>query len=81
MVNAQRASVLKGEYSSAAVLGLMKHMSFVVGMRLHFLIFAGIQKVPFVPLPYATKVAGLLGPGDAHASHHRSQCRQTLRVS
>ena len=60
MVNAQRASVLKGEYSSAAVLGLIKHMSFVVGMRLHFLIFAGIQKVPFVPLPYATKVAGLL---------------------
>ena len=60
MVNAQRASVLKGEYSSAAVLGLMKHMSFVVGMRLHFLIFAGIQKVPFVPLPYATKVVGLL---------------------
>jgi polysaccharide pyruvyl transferase CsaB len=60
MVNAQRASVLKGEYSSAAVLGLMKHMSFAVGMRLHFLIFAGIQKIPFVPLPYATKVAGLL---------------------
>ena len=60
MVNAQRASVLKGEYSSAAVLGLIKHMSFVVGMRLHFLIFAGIQKVPFVPLPYATKVVGIL---------------------
>jgi len=60
MVNAQRASVLKGEYTSAAVLGLMKHMSFVVGMRLHFLIFAGIQKIPFVPLPYASKVAGLL---------------------
>ncbi len=60
MANAQRASVLKGEYSSAAVLGLMKHMSFAVGMRLHFLIFAGIQKIPFVPLPYATKVAGLL---------------------
>jgi polysaccharide pyruvyl transferase CsaB len=60
MANAQRASVLKGEYSSGAVLGLMKHMSFAVGMRLHFLIFAGIQKIPFVPLPYATKVAGLL---------------------
>ena len=60
MANAQRASVLKGEYSSAAVLGLMKHMSFAVGMRLHFLIFAGIQKIPFVPHPYATKVAGLL---------------------
>ncbi len=60
MVNAQRASVLKGEYSSTAVLGLMKHMSFAVGMRLHFLIFAAIQKIPFVPLPYASKVAGLL---------------------
>ena len=60
MANAQRASVLKGEYSSGEVLGLMKHMSFAVGMRLHFLIFAGIQGVPFVPLPYATKVSGLL---------------------
>jgi polysaccharide pyruvyl transferase CsaB len=60
MANAQRASVLKGEYSSGEVLGLMKHMSFAVGMRLHFLIFAGIQGVPFMPLPYATKVSGFL---------------------
>jgi len=52
--------VLKGEYSSGEVLGLVKHMSFAVGMRLHFLIFAGIQKVPFVSLPYATKVSGFL---------------------
>lgn len=60
MANAQRASVLKGEYTSAQILGLMGHMSFAVGMRLHFLIFAGIQKVPFVPLPYASKVSGFL---------------------
>jgi polysaccharide pyruvyl transferase WcaK-like protein len=38
----------------------MKHMAFAVGMRLHFLIFAGIQRVPFIPLPYATKVSGFL---------------------
>lgn len=60
MANAQRASVLKGEYTSAQVLGLVQHMSFAVGMRLHFLIFAGIQHVPFVPLPYASKVTGFL---------------------
>lgn len=60
MANAQRASVLKGQYTSGEVLGLVKHLSFAVGMRLHFLIFAGIQNVPFVPLPYAAKVSGFL---------------------
>ncbi|PIQ83455.1 MAG: polysaccharide pyruvyl transferase [Candidatus Omnitrophica bacterium CG11_big_fil_rev_8_21_14_0_20_63_9] len=64
MANAQRASVLKGEYSSAQVLGLVGHMAFTVGMRLHFLIFSGIQKVPFVPLPYASKVSGFLADLD-----------------
>jgi polysaccharide pyruvyl transferase CsaB len=60
MANAKRSGVLKGEYSPGEVLGLMKHMSFAVGMRLHFLIFAGIQRIPFVALPYATKVSGYL---------------------
>jgi polysaccharide pyruvyl transferase WcaK-like protein len=60
MANTKRANVLKGEYGPDEVLGLMKHMSFAVGMRLHFLIFAGIQKIPFVPLPYASKVSGFL---------------------
>lgn len=64
MANVQRAGVLKGEYTSAQILGLIGHMSFVVGMRLHLLIFAGIQRVPFVPLPYASKVSGLLADLD-----------------
>jgi polysaccharide pyruvyl transferase CsaB len=60
MSRVQRANVLKGNYTSPQILGLMKHMDFAVGMRLHFLIFAGLQHIPFIPLPYASKVKGLL---------------------
>ena len=60
MLRAPRADVLKGKYTSGQILSLMKHFEFVVGMRLHFLIFAALAGVPFVALPYAPKVQGLL---------------------
>lgn len=60
MLNPQHASVLKGGYSSSQILGLVEHMAFAVGMRLHFLIFASIKKIPFLSLPYASKIKGLL---------------------
>ena len=60
MLRPQRAHVLKGEYSAGQILSLMKYCDFAVGMRLHFLIFAALQKVPFVALPYSAKVSGLL---------------------
>jgi polysaccharide pyruvyl transferase CsaB len=60
MLRAPRATVLKGEYSSAQLLALMSRFSFAVGMRLHFLIFAALRGVPFVALPYSGKVAGFL---------------------
>src|SRR3989338_337282 len=60
MASADRARVLKGDYPAGQLLGLVEHMVFAVGMRLHFLLFAAIHHVPFVPLPYASKVTGLL---------------------
>ena len=60
MLRAQNATVLKGEYTSGQLLSLMGRFSFAVGMRLHFLVFAALQGVPFVALPYAGKVSGFL---------------------
>lgn len=60
MLNAGKANVLKGEYTSSQLVGLMKHMTFCVGMRVHFLIFASLQFIPFISLPYASKVKGFL---------------------
>ena len=66
MAQAQRANVLKGDYRSGQILSLMSRFEFAVGMRLHFLIFAALQNVPFVALPYAGKVSGFLE--DLHLS-------------
>jgi polysaccharide pyruvyl transferase CsaB len=57
MTAPDRARVLHGAYGPREVLGLMHHMDMAVGMRLHFLIFAALSEVPFLPLPYAGKVA------------------------
>lgn len=60
MSHAQRATVLKRDYNPGQILSLLRHFQFAVGMRLHFLIFSALAQVPFVGLPYATKVAGFL---------------------
>ena len=60
MQNADRVEVLRRRYSPGQILALMDRFEFVVGMRLHFLIFATLRGTPFAPLPYAAKVTGLL---------------------
>ena len=57
---AERAEILKRRYSSRQILDLMGRFDFAVGMRLHFLIFAALRGTPFSPLPYASKVSGLV---------------------
>ncbi|MFJ2031986.1 polysaccharide pyruvyl transferase family protein [Streptosporangium sp. NPDC087985] len=56
---ADRCRVLHGDYRPRQILGLVRHLDLVVGMRLHFLIFAALQGVPLLPLPYAGKVFDL----------------------
>jgi polysaccharide pyruvyl transferase CsaB len=56
----ERAEILRRRYSSRQILDLMGRFDFAVGMRLHFLIFASLRGTPFAPLPYASKVSGLL---------------------
>ena len=60
MLRPQKASILKGDYTSGQVLNFVGKLDFALGMRLHFLIFSALQEVPFVALPYASKIVGLL---------------------
>jgi len=64
MLRPQRAWVLKERYTPGQMLQLMKHFELAVGMRLHFLIFAALQGVPFVALSYSPKVEALLNDFD-----------------
>lgn len=60
MRGVHRAWVLRGEYTVGQLVSLIGLFELAVGMRLHFLILAALQGVPFVPLPYAPKVVGFV---------------------
>lgn len=60
MGNAEQATVLKGGYRPSQILGLVSRFELAVGMRLHFLIFCALARVPFLPLPYAGKVSSMI---------------------
>lgn len=52
----ETARILNRRYTPGQIAGLMHHLDFAVGMRLHFLILAACAGVPVLPLPYAGKV-------------------------
>ena len=56
----KEAYVLKGEYDPEELLGIIGEMKFLVGMRLHALIFAGIMGVPMLGLEYDPKIPAFL---------------------
>jgi polysaccharide pyruvyl transferase CsaB len=60
MHHAQCATVLKREYTPGQLLTLLGRFEFAIGMRLHFLILSALAGIPFVALPYASKVSGFL---------------------
>jgi polysaccharide pyruvyl transferase CsaB len=60
MQYAEKATVLKGEYTPSQMLRLIGYFQFNIGMRLHFMIFSALKGVPFFAMPYASKVEGFL---------------------
>jgi polysaccharide pyruvyl transferase CsaB len=66
MRNAQRATVLKGDYTPGQIVSLLQHFQMTVGMRLHFLILSALAGVPFVALPYTSKVSGFVEELNIH---------------
>ncbi|MGV9882103.1 polysaccharide pyruvyl transferase family protein [Streptomyces sp. NPDC003006] len=56
MADADRCTVLHGNYRPQQVLDIVARLDLAIGMRLHFLIFAALADIPLLPLPYAGKV-------------------------
>ena len=56
----KRALLLAGDYPPRELLGLVGALDFLIGVRLHALIFAGLMGVPFVGISYDPKVKSFL---------------------
>lgn len=54
------AIIIEGTYSPEEILGMIKEMDILVGVRLHSLIFAAIALIPFVGISYDPKIQGFL---------------------
>jgi polysaccharide pyruvyl transferase CsaB len=52
--------ILKNQYTASELLGICKKLDLMIGMRLHSLIFAARQRVPFVGISYDVKIDSFL---------------------
>ncbi len=52
--------ILSGNYTPAEMLGIFSELDFLLGVRLHSLIFAAINQVPFVAISYDPKIDSFL---------------------
>jgi polysaccharide pyruvyl transferase WcaK-like protein len=59
-----RVAILEGSHHPAAVLAACGHLTALVGMRYHSLLFAERQAVPLVPISYAPKTRTWLAERD-----------------
>jgi polysaccharide pyruvyl transferase CsaB len=55
-----KAWIIRNTYSIPQIIGVIKRMEMLIGMRLHALIFAASLSVPFLGLAYEPKVEGFL---------------------
>lgn len=74
--------ILKGKYNIAETLGLVNRFDFVLGMRLHALIYAVSLSVPVIGLIYDPKVQGFLDyvkqPSAGHVADLKPDRLKTL---
>lgn len=56
----QKCHIIRNKYEAKYILGIIKRMEILIGMRLHTLIFAASTGVPIIGLEYEQKVEGFL---------------------
>ncbi len=59
-INRENVFLLRGNYLSEEVLGIIGRLSVLISMRLHTLIFAGAQEVPLAGIIYDPKINNYL---------------------
>jgi polysaccharide pyruvyl transferase WcaK-like protein len=70
-----RAMVVPGARDPRQLLAQVAELDLAIGMRLHFVLFAALARVPVLGLPYAAKVSaflerlGLPAPGPVQSDH------------